>query len=237
MKHANVLAMGIWKRISEAFMPRQCAICRHRLLDSESLICSECAMQLPVIALEGTHQDNNLARLFWGFFPIEGAATAYRYVTGGVMSGMVHNMKYGNQALLCQFAGQLMTMNDMVMDVLKDADALIPVPLTVARQRERGYNQAEQICIGISHETQLPIITDAIIRIKFTESQTAMTSAERIENIKGAFVAGNTQQIEGKHIVIVDDIITTGATVSECILQLRDIPNLRISVLSFAWTH
>lgn len=237
MKHANVLAMGIWKRISEAFMPRQCAICRHRLLDSESLICSECAMQLPAIDLHGTSQDNNLARLFWGFFPIEGAATAYKYISGSVMTGLLHSMKYGHNAPLCQFAGQLMTMNDMIMNVLKDADVLIPVPLTVARQRERGYNQSEQICLGISRTTHLPVITDVLIRTKFTESQTAMTAEERIENIKDAFTIANTQLIEGKHIIIVDDVITTGATVSECILQLRNVPNLRISVLSFALTR
>lgn len=218
-------------------MPRECAVCRHRLLDSESHICSDCVMQLPVISLHGTYQDNSLARLFWGYFHIEGAATAYRYSTGGVMTGMLHSMKYGHNAPLCQLAGQLMTINDIVMDVLKDADALIPVPLSVARQQERGYNQAEQICIGISRETQLPVITDVLTRVKFVESQTAMTAEERIENIKGAFVTANTQQIEGKHIVIVDDVITTGATVSECILQLRNVPNLRISVLSFAWTH
>lgn len=194
--------------------------------------------------LRGNAADNELARLFWGFFPIEGAASLFTYKSGTSISELLHSMKYRNKAGLCQMMGRLMAEDDIIRSVLNDTDVLIPVPLTAKRQHERRYNQSEELCKGIvevmaqeENTHVISIYTDILQRVKFTDSQTSMTREERADNIRGAFKLTDDSKVIGKHVVIVDDIITTGATVSECLLMLRDVPGIRISVLSLGWTH
>lgn len=153
------------------------------------------------------------------------------------MSRPIHNMKYRNKPNLCRMMGRLIAIDELAAQLLEHVDILIPVPLTPKRKRERHYNQSELICQGISEITGIPVVTNALERIRFDGSQTALTTEERKENIRNAFRLGDTSQIEGKSIAIVDDIITSGATIIECLTILRDVPNIRITVLSLGKTR
>lgn len=129
-----------------------------------------------------------------------------------------------------------MSSEPLVAKLLADADVLLPVPLTPQRLRQRGYNQCHELCLGICSQTGLPIITDAIQRISFRESQTKIGGNRRIENVREAFRLKDIAALKGKHVVLVDDIMTTGSTLIECLMVLRDVADIRISILTLCQT-
>lgn len=180
--------------------------------------------------------DNRIARRFWGVFPVTAAASAFLYAPGGIMSPVIRKIKYLSQKNLCQYLGEIMALEPQSAAVLDGADALIPVPLTPQRMRQRGYNQSAELCVGISRLTHLPVIEGVLQRKSFSSSQTQKSGNERAENVRGAFYLSDKQLLAGKHVVLVDDIMTTGATLLECLMALRDVPDIKISILTLCQT-
>lgn len=193
-------------------------------------------MQLPRTHLGSDAEDNIFARRFWGTLPFVSGAAVFVYRPSSELANAIHAMKYNHQHHLCHFFGTVMAADALVQQVLSSADVLVPVPLTARRQRERGYNQSELLCRGISSITATTVAADALKRTRFTDSQTALTRNERTENIRGAFALDNVSGLSGKHIVLVDDIVTTGSTTIECLFTLSQIPDVRLSILALAWT-
>ena len=181
--------------------------------------------------------DNVLAQRMWAEMMVESATAAFVYVAGGVLRDVVHRMKYRRRPKLCRFMGKVMALEPLPHELLATADILLPVPLSKERQKERGYNQSEMLCEGISSVTGLPIARNALYRDSFGGSQTSMTVEERLQNIKGVFHLKDDSLLRNRHVVLVDDIITTGATCGECLKVLRDIPGIKVSVLSFGCTN
>ena len=180
--------------------------------------------------------DNRIARRFWGVFPVTAAASAFLYAPGGIMSPVIRKIKYLSQKNLCQYLGEIMALEPQSAAVLEGADALIPVPLTSQRMRQRGYNQSAELCVGISRLTHLPVIEGVLQRKSFSSSQTQKSGNERAENVRGAFYLSDKQLLAGKHVVLVDDIMTTGATILECLMALRNVPDIKISILTLCQT-
>lgn len=181
-------------------------------------------------------KDNAMARRFWGVFPIEGAASAFFYAPGGVMAPVISKIKYHGKTALCQYLGVIMSSEPLVTQLLQNADILLPVPLSPKRLRQRGYNQCYELCLGLSAHTGLPVIPDALQRTSFQESQTHRGGNERAENVRDAFTVMDVSVLEGKHVVLVDDIMTTGSTLLECLMAIRDIPDIRVSILTLCQT-
>lgn len=180
--------------------------------------------------------DNMIARRFWGVFPVTAAASAFLYAPGGIMSPVIRKIKYLSQKNLCQYLGEIMALEPQSAAVLEGVDALIPVPLTPQRMRQRGYNQSAELCVGISRLTHLPVIEGVLQRKSFSSSQTQKSGNERAENVRGAFYLSDKQLLAGKHVVLVDDIMTTGATILECLMALRNVPDIKISILTLCQT-
>lgn len=218
------------------FFPASCLCCGGRLLSHEQYVCTSCIICWPTPSTITDPKDNVFVRRFWGTVSAVNGVTVFNYFPQGEMKNVVHDMKYHHQPDLCRFMGRVMASNKLVKSMMQEADCLIPVPITDERRRERGYNQSELLCEGISKVTGTPVVTDALLRTKFLDSQTTLNEAMRRENIIGVFALGDTTKIEGKHVVIVDDIVTTGSTLLECMLVMRDVPGIKISVLSLAWT-
>lgn len=222
--------------ISMAVGGNSCMSCGGRLLSNERYVCTPCIGRWPRPSLGNDHRDNVFVRRFWGPFAAEGGAAVFIYYPGGDMTKVVHTMKYGRRPNLCRFMGRAMAGSDIVRQLLGDADCLVPVPITDARRYQRGYNQSELLCEGIAAVTGHQIVTTAIRRIHFSESQTAMSRSQRMDNIRGSFVLGDASVIEHRHVVLVDDIVTSGATILECMSVLRSVPGIKVSVLALAWT-
>jgi len=227
---------SIWTRIFDLISPRGCAICGRRLSVSESVMCANCHLHLPFTHYESNFTDNPVARLFWGHFPIERAFSLVHFIPQSDVSQMIYDLKYHNQPDIGYHLGIIMAQYAAMYNFFEGIDILIPMPITRARRWQRGYNQCEQLARGISHVTGLPICTDVLRRTHFQGSQTHRKSWERRENVAHAFTLEHAAKIDHKHVLVIDDIITTGATVCACAEQLCQNDSVTVSVLSFGFT-
>ena len=223
------------RKILDAVFPPLCHICRDRLVEGEQILCAGCLAELCVSKYMDIH-DNSLAKNYWGVFPIESALTVFKFSLGNTLAEIIHHMKYFHNEELCRFMGEIMAYDARVEEMLCEADTLIPVPITAEREKHRGYNPALRICEGICRVKKMEIITDVLIRREVNNTQTAMSHHKRSKNIQGAFEMANGEKLEGKHVVLIDDIITTGATTRECLYVLRKVKGIRISVLALGST-
>lgn len=215
--------------------PRGCRMCGNRLALTENEICTVCNWQLPRTDHPTTPYDNPMARLFWGRFPLEKAAAWMYYQPSNPQCKLVYDIKYYGQDELAFYLGQLVAREFQAHDFFDDIDMIVPMPLTFLRRLKRGYNQAERIARGVSDVTGIPV-AKPVKRVKFVNSQTRLSSFERAENVKDAFRLKAPEALNGKHILIVDDVVTTGATVSSCAMELCKAGDMKVSILSLGFT-
>ena len=223
---------SFWTKLLDIVAPRQCAICGARLSANESVMCFRCHLHLPLTQLWKSPTDNPMARLFWGLLPIERAAAWFYYYPQSDSSALIYDLKYHHQPEMGRELGQMAARLFSADGFFNGIDALVPVPITRRRQWKRGYNQSMEISRGISEVTGLPIYNKVIKRIHFSDSQTHKNPWERQQNVEGAFQLTNITAIEGKHLLIIDDIVTTGSTVTACGRELCKAPDIKISILS-----
>lgn len=205
-------------------------------MPDEASVCRDCLRQLPYTDYHKSADDNYLARLFWKQFPIEKASSLFFYYPHAEYTSIIYDLKYHSRPEIGFDMGAYAAERLMPSGFFDGIDCIIPVPLSRKRQRNRGYNQCIEIAEGISQVTGLPIISKAITRKFFAESQTHLTSNDRLENVKDAFRLDHPSLVEGKHVLVVDDVITTGATISSCATELCKAQNVKVSVFSLAFT-
>lgn len=242
MKHVSFIS-----RIIDLIAPRQCPVCDNRLGPYEEVICASCNMRLPRTEFFRDPVDNEMARLFWGRIPIERAAAWLRFEPHSEVARLVYAMKYGHHPDIGETVGELMVQEletykyhddraEEAFTFFEGIDAIIPIPLTSKRKRQRGYNQSETIAQGISNKTGIPILKDVVRRTSFHESQTQKDWWERKANVQNVFHLVIPDKIVGRHILLVDDIVTTGATIISCAGELKKAGNVRFSVLTIGYT-
>lgn len=228
-----VSRMSIWNDLWELFFPRYCVICGKRLSSSEECLCVGCLFSLPQTRML-LQEENELEKNFWGRFFLGRAVSCFYYSKGGDVRKLMYELKYHGNKEIGLFMGRYMAMN-LHPDFFKDMDAIIPIPLHPEKKRKRGYNQSELLAMGISQITGLPVWTDVIERVQFTETQTHKSQHERWMNVSTAFSRVNEYKVAGKHVLLVDDVLTTGATIIACADVLKEVANIKISVLTLAW--
>jgi ComF family protein len=177
-----------------------------------------------------------MAKLFWGQLPIERAAALMFYEPHSEMAQLVYRLKYNDRADIGEDLGRLMAQEMQFGRFFDGIDALIPVPLSRKRLRQRGYNQSEMLAEGVSDITGIPVVRHAVKRKHFVKSQTSLSRQERLENVDGIFYLKNAELIENKHVLLIDDICTTGATLIACGEAMRAASNIRISILTLGFT-
>lgn len=227
---------SFWTRLFDLISPRPCAICGQRLSPTESVICAVCHLHLPLTNLVSSPYDNPMARLFWGLFPVERAAAWFYYEPKSEVDEMIYDLKYRGHADIGEDLGYLVARRFDACGFFDGIDAIVPIPLTWQRRWRRGYNQSEEIAKGISRLTGLPIYNKVVKRVSFSGSQTKKSVWERQKNVEHAFQLTDGEKIAGKHLLVIDDIVTTGATVKACATELCKAPGVRISVLSLGFT-
>ena len=223
-------------RILDFISPRLCVVCGQRLAPTERSLCSVCLFHLPRTDFHQKPLDNPMAQLFWGLAPIEKAAALFYYHPHSETAQLVYRLKYNNRPDIGEDMGRVMVCELQAADFFSDIDVLLPVPLASKRLRQRGYNQSEQLAIGISDITHLPIASKVLRRKHFQQSQTTLNRWQRQENVTDTFQLKEEHLLQGKHVLLIDDICTTGATLISCANTLKDIEGIRISVLTLGFT-
>ncbi|MCR4958301.1 MAG: ComF family protein [Prevotella sp.] len=227
---------SFWTKLLDVISPRPCAICGERLSANERALCGACHLHLPLTHYELTPTDNPMARRFWGHFPVERAAALFFYEAQAPVSQLIFDMKYHHRPEIAENMGFIMARQFAAADFFDTIDALIPLPLTWRRQWHRGYNQSYELARGISEATGLPIYQHVVKRVHFSQSQTKQHAWERLRNVEDAFRLVRPEKIAHRHLLLVDDIVTTGATVTACAHELCKAAGVRISVLSLGLT-
>lgn len=219
--------------LQRLFLPRHCAVCGCCLQEDEEVLCLKCNIGLP---RTGYHllPDNLMERALWGKVPLVRASAFFFYRKGGAYAHILHLMKYDGRKDIALSMGRLAAAELMPSGFFDGVDVLLPVPLHPNRQRSRGYNQSERLARGLSAVTGIPVDEGSLVRDKNTESQTHKSAVERQDNVEGIFSLRRPEAVAGKHILIVDDVFTTGATVSACAAALQGAEGVRVSVLTLA---
>lgn len=223
-------------RVSDLIAPRLCVVCGRRLAPAERSLCSVCMLHLPRTTWQFTPDDNQMVQLFWHLTPIRQAAALLYYEPHSEMARIIYELKYHDRPDVGEDMGRLMA-NEMQYGRFFDGiDLLLPVPISRKRRRQRGYNQSEALALGISQVTGLPVVTHALMRKHFRQSQTHLSAFERQENVADMFRLVDDSQLRNRHVLLIDDICTTGATLRACADVLSSIEGIRLSVLTFGFT-
>ena len=221
----------IYSNFLELFFPSTCIVCSNRLHTSEQSICLSCLNALPKTNYHN-QPENRLENFLGGKFPFERAAAfCYFYKTGSLQK-IIHEFKYRSNPGLAALMGRLYGNDLKNSDFLKGIDYLIPIPLHPKKLKQRGYNQAEEICKGISEVTAIPISSSCIQRVINNPSQTKRTRTERWDNTDGIFALTEVSTLENKHILLVDDVITTGSTLEAIMKILPSNRHITVSIAS-----
>ena len=213
--------------------PRICAGCGNSLWKKEEVLCRFCEFHLPKTNFH--HElENPVTRLFWGRVNLENGAAFLCFNKGGKVQRLVHQLKYKGRKDIGIFLGDQYGQSLKYAPHFNSAHAIIPVPLHRKKLMQRGYNQSEQFAMGLSVSMNIPINTHLLERTKATDTQTRKSRFSRYQNVKEIFTVNSPQEWKGKHLLLVDDVITTGATLESCILAMQVIPEVRISIACIA---
>ena len=232
MKHTLLIKDWLHSFLSLLF-PHCCVACGNALVRGEECICTLCNMNLPRTNYH-LRKDNPVEQVFWGKIPLEHATSFFFYRKGSDFRQILHQLKYGGQKEVGAIMGRYMASELLASGFFQGIDCIIPIPLHKQKQRIRGYNQSEWIARGISVVTGIPINTEAVIRQKNTETQTRKSVFGRWENVEGIFELQGSDSLVGQQVLIVDDVLTTGATIVACASCFMGIEGIRMSVLTLA---
>lgn len=232
--------MIIAKAFADIFnliLPRKCAVCSQRLSTNERYFCTVCAAHLPRTHFAQTAYDNKMARMLWGRTWVEKVAAYFYYSSGSDTANLIYKLKYFNKPQIGYEVATMLAKEPDFQTFFDGIDAIIPMPIARERRKMRGYNQCDYIADGLHAVTHIPIISNAIERTSFAESQTKLHHQERLENVEGVFRLKDDSRLSAKHVLLVDDVMTTGATITSCTNELLRAKDVKVSVLTLGFVN
>ena len=215
------------------FYPRSCISCGNVLFPHEHLLCLHCLYNLPETRYH-EFDKSPLSLLFWGRASVENTGAFLFYKKGNQVQKILHHLKYKGVKEIGFFLGNMYGTQLIQHEKWKTVDLIIPIPLHKKKEKKRGYNQSEWIAKGLSAGMQIPYNTRALIRSEFTETQTKKSRFHRWQNVKEVFQLTDPNALINKHILVCDDVLTTGATLEAAIQKLAAVPSIKISVVTLA---
>ena len=223
---------------ADLLFPTLCLGCKDSLGANERILCTRCRINLPETNQHRESTDLYVLNRFAGRVPIKFSASYLYFTKGGIAQKLIHSFKYKDQKEAAKevarwYGHQLKSESNWVQEI----DVLIGVPLHESRFRQRGYNQADWIAAGFSEAFNIPMRTDVLVRNRFKNSQTRKNRMERWENVKTVFAVQNPNEVNGKNIVLVDDVLTTGATLEACAIELLQAGCKSVGILTLAATR
>ena len=222
----------MFKDFLSFIFPKKCPGCGKELVSGEGAVCMECLAEIRPAQFRQPSRENELYFRFAGRVDLVGAGAMFYFDKAGRMKRVVSALKYRNQPQVGRYLGEVWG-QQMEASILADGvEAFVPIPLHPSRRRERGYNQAEEICKGLAKALDLPVLTRSLVRKRKTLTQTRKGKNERWENVQGVF------EVKGdfpRHIALVDDVVTTGATIESGIRAIQAAhPATKVTVLALA---
>lgn len=222
---------NVFSHLVNIGFPNNCLSCSNSLVRNERYICSSCHFYLPKSDLQLTN-NSETAQLLNNNEILTGASYLFDFDKDGKVQQLLYELKYNSNLNLGFFLGELVAID--FLSQLKDTDLIVPVPLHPKKLYQRGYNQSDLLCEGINNILGKEINKSNLVRIKYTETQTKKNKQERIMNMKKAFTIKHPTQFINKHLLLIDDVITTGSTLVECLRELQLVKGTRVKVLCLA---
>ena len=224
--------MQIFTEFINLIYPKTCVACNDLLNKDEKFICLKCLYHLPKTNFH-TQPDNVVEQRFWGKVPIVRATAFFRFQKGSPFQQLLHHLKYKGEKEMGQVLGEYFA-TDLMSSCFATVDVIVPVPLHRNKLKKRGYNQSEWIAKGIAAKWQKPLDCDTLFRAIENPTQTKKGIFERWENVEGIFEIKNREAFNGKHVLLIDDVLTTGATIVACATAILKCENVSLSVATLA---
>lgn len=215
------------------FYPKDCKICGTILVKNENILCLKCIHELPVTNYSWNNE-NPVKKVFYGRAEIENATSLLIFNKKGAVQKLIHQLKYKGQKEIGPYLGKWLGREISQSQNFENVEAVIPVPLHKKKLKSRGFNQVEGFGKEIAIELNIPYLDDVLLKTSLSSSQTLKGRLARWGEIEETFVLSNPATITGKHILLVDDLITTGATLEACAHVLQQAKNVRISIATMA---
>lgn len=216
------------------FFPKICGGCDIALAKGEHHLCLHCRTELPFTNFENI-KDNPVEKLFHGRVNIEFATSLFFFSQTERVQNILHNIKYNEQKELAIFIGKIFGERLQNNSYLNSVNTIIPVPLHPQKEHLRGYNQSALFAEGINEVLNLDIQENNLVRIVNTSTQTKKSRLERIDNMDKAFALKEPEQLNNKHVLLIDDVLTTGATLEACAQSLKEQANCKVSIATIAY--
>ncbi len=217
----------------QLFYPNTCASCGQKLVTNEKVICTHCLADLPRTNFHNQY-DNPVSQIFWGRVNIQNATAFFRFQKGSRFQDLLHLLKYKGRQDVGIELGRQLGFELKNSDLYKNLEIVIPVPLHPKRQHKRGYNQAECIANGIAESMGIEVQAKNIVRNVATQTQTKKSRIERWQNVESIFELKEPQQLKNKNVLLVDDVVTTGATLEACAQILLKADGIKVSIAALA---
>ena len=227
--------MNFLKDIFNIFFPEVCLCCHEHLTSNELTVCLICRHDLPLTNFS-TEKDNLVEKSFYGRIPIENATALFYFLKKGKVQQLIHELKYNKQQQVGTFTGNWLGIEIAESNRFKNIDYIIPVPLHKKKLKTRGYNQVTTFGESLAQKLTTEYNTDFLIKVSSTKTQTKKIRLDRWKNVQELFIVQNKSALENTHILIIDDIITTGATLEACCNAFSNIKGLKISIACIAYT-
>lgn len=215
--------------------PKVCYACGKSLYKSEECICTHCLYHLPQTNFH-LYPDNPVIKLFWGRAPIHSASSLYSFSKGGKVQQMIHHLKYRGKKEIGTSLGKYYGRELKKSPLFSTIEMVVPVPLHSKKLKRRGYNQSETFAMGIADAMKVAFPGEVITRTEASETQTRKSRFARWKNVEDVFTVTQPEKLESKHILLVDDVITTGSTLEACARRILDVPGAKVSVATIATT-
>jgi len=231
--------MLFFQSICQAMMqlafPHVCEGCGTDVLDADHHLCLRCLDALP-----GTnyhmYPNNPIEKIFWGRLPLVSASAQYYFTKQSLIQHLMHELKYKGNRDLGRYLGRLMVQALASSNRFQSIDMVVPLPLHASKEKKRGYNQAAILCEGLTETWKRPVQKDLVYRLKATESQTKKNRLERWQNVEHLFALRDQAAVRGHHVLLVDDVITTGATLEACGRALLSEESCRLSIATLCFS-
>tara|TARA_R110001583_G_scaffold37702_2_gene122419 strand:+ start:1281 stop:1967 length:687 start_codon:yes stop_codon:yes gene_type:complete len=227
--------MNFIKEIFNIFYPEICLCCKDQLTTNEKIVCIKCRHELPTTNFTG-EKNNLIEKIFYGRVRIKEATSLFYFLKKGTIQQLIYELKYNNQQQVGNFIGAWLAEEILASKRFKTIDCIIPVPLHKKKLKKRGYNQVTIFGKILAKKLNIPFYENVLIKTTATKTQTKKLRLDRWKNAEHQFKIQNVEVIENKHILVIDDIITTGATLEACILSLNTAQNSTISIATMAYT-